>query len=139
VFLTYIFRRHPLEPAERDLALLWAGVDLAGLTLLWLYCPPFGPGRAADMLAFFPPWAAVNGLALLVVGRLFWGRYHLLGLGHFVVALLMPLRLDLAPLIWGGFTAVGMACAAWDHYRTARRLDPSPQETAPSSGGHDQP
>jgi serine/threonine-protein kinase len=139
VFLTYIFRRDPLVPAERDVALLWAGVDLASLTLFWLYCPPFGQGRAADMLALFPPWAVVNGLALLVVGRLFWGRYHLLGLGHFVVAVLMSLRLDLAPLIWGGFTAVGMACAAWDHYRTARRVGSSPKEPAPSSGGHDRP
>jgi hypothetical protein len=60
------------------------------------------------------------------VGRLYWGRYYLVGLAHFLVAVLMPLRLALAPLIYGVFVAVCMSLAAVDHMRTARR------ENAPS-------
>jgi serine/threonine-protein kinase len=121
MFLTYLFRRNPVDPTERHLALLWGGVALGGITLFWIYCPPFGPARAADLLAFYPPWTVVNGVAFLVVGRLYWGVYYLIGLAHFLVAALMPLRLDLAPLIYGVFVSVFMSLAAVDHIRTARR------------------
>jgi serine/threonine-protein kinase len=124
MFLTYLFRRNPVDPTERHLALLWGGVALGGITLFWIYCPPFGPARAAALLAFYPPWAVVNGVAFLVVGRLYWGVYYLIGLAHFLVAVLMPLRLDLAPLIYGVFVAVFMSLAAVDHLRTARREGP---------------
>ena len=60
------------------------------------------------------------------MGRLYWGSYYLVGLAHFLVAALMPLRLNLAPLIYGAFVAVCMALSAVDHIRTARR------ENAPS-------
>ncbi len=103
------------------MALLWGGVFLAGFTLFWIYCPLFGSGRAAGLLSFYPPWAVVNGLAFLVVGRMYWGFYYLVGLAHFIVAALMPLRLDMAPLIYGVFVAVCMTLAALDHIRTTRR------------------
>jgi serine/threonine-protein kinase len=120
MFLTYLFRHDPLDPTERHLALLWGGVTLAGLTLFWVYCPPFGSARAADLLAFYPPWAVVNGLAFLAVGRLYWGRYYLVGLAHFLLAILMAARLDLAPLVYGLFVAVFMVWGAFGHYRTPR-------------------
>jgi serine/threonine protein kinase len=120
VVLTCLFRHNTIEPVERNLALLWAGVTLAGLALAWIYCPPFGTARAADVLAFYPPWTVVNGVAFLVVGRMYWGRYYFVGLAHFLVAILMPLRLDLAPLIYGGFVAVFMTWSACNHYRAAR-------------------
>jgi hypothetical protein len=44
------------------------------------------------------------------MGRLPWGLYHLVGLAHFFLAALMPLRLDLAPLMYGVFVA---ACIAY--------------------------
>jgi hypothetical protein len=131
MFLTYLFRRDPVDPTERHLALLWGGVALAGITLFWIYCPPFGPARAADLLAFYPPWTVVNGVAFLVVGQLYWGRYYLIGLAHFLVAVLMPLRLDLAPLIYGVFVAVCMSLAAVDHALTARREGPDREAGPP--------
>jgi serine/threonine-protein kinase len=123
MFLTYLFRRDPVDPTERHLALLWGGVFLAEVTLFWIYCPPFGSGKASDLLAFYPPWTVVNGVAFLVVGRLCWGVYYLFGLAHFFVAALMPLRLDLAPIVYGVFVAVCMSLAAVDHIRAARRED----------------
>jgi serine/threonine-protein kinase len=125
MFLTYLFRRDRVDPTERHLALLWGGVFLAGITLFWIYCPPFGSARAADLLAFYPPWTVVNGVAFLVVGRMYWGVYYLVGLAHFLVAALMPLRPDLAPLVYGVFVAVCMSLAAVDHIRTAPREDVS--------------
>jgi hypothetical protein len=92
----------------------------------WIYCPPFAHARAADLLAFYPPWTVVNGMAFLVVGRLYWGRYYLVGLAHFLVAALMPLWLNLAPLIYGLFVGVVMSASAVDHIQTARREGPSP-------------
>jgi serine/threonine-protein kinase len=121
MFLTYLFRRDRVDPMERHLALLWGGVFLAGITLFWIYCPPFGPVRAAGLLAFYPPWTVVNGVAFLVVGRLYWGVYYLVGLAHFLVAALMPLRPDVAPLVYGVFVAACMSLAALDHIRTAWR------------------
>jgi hypothetical protein len=120
MLFTFLFRQEAIQPAERHLALLWAGVFLAGFTLAWIYCPPFGSARATDLLAYYPPWTVVNGLAFLVVGRLYWGHYYLVGLGHFLVAALMPLRLDLAPLVYGVFAATSMAWGAWDHFVDAR-------------------
>ena len=72
----------------------------------------------------------VNGLAFLIVGRLYWGRYYLVGLAHFLLAVLMPLRLDVAPLVYGAFVAVCMAYGAWDHYRAGRRGRPRAQASA---------
>ena len=53
--------------------------------------------------------------------RLYWGFYYLVGLADFLVAALMPLKPDLAPLVYGVFVAVCMSMAALDHIRTARR------------------
>jgi serine/threonine-protein kinase len=117
MFLTHFFRHDRIEPTERNLALLCAGVTLANVTLFWIYCPPFDSSRAADLLAYYPPWTVVNGLAFLIVGRLYWGRYYLVGMAHFLVAALMPLRLDLAPLVYGVFVAVCMVYGASDHLR----------------------
>jgi serine/threonine-protein kinase len=123
MFLPYLYRRDPVDRTERHLALLHGGAFLAGITLFWIYCPPFGSARAADLLAFYPPRTVVNGVAYLVVGRLCWGRYYLVGLAHFLAAALMPLRLDVAPLVYGVFVALCMSLTATDHIRTARRGD----------------
>jgi serine/threonine-protein kinase len=127
MFLTYLFRHDSVDPTERHLALLWGGVFLGGVTLFWIYCPPFGSGRAVDLLAFYPPWTVLNGVAFLVVGQLYWGRYYLVGLAHFLVAALLPLCQDLAPLVYGVFVAVCMVLGAVDHIRTARRSKDSAQ------------
>jgi hypothetical protein len=45
----------------------------------------------------------------------------LVGLTHFLGAALMPLRLDLAPLVYGVFVAARMVYGALDHLRVPRR------------------
>ena len=88
---------------ERDLLVLWVGISLAGLTLFALYCPPLGTAGAAGLLRFYPPWAAVTGLGLFLAGRIHWGGLYLLGIGFFLLALLMPLAIEFAPLAYGAF------------------------------------
>jgi hypothetical protein len=44
----------------------------------------------------------VNGPAFLVGGRLHQGFNYLVGLAHFVLGALMPLRLDLPALVCAG-------------------------------------
>ena len=88
--------------------MLWVGISLAGLTLFALYCPPIGTAGAAGLLGFYPPWAAVTGLGLFLAGRIHWGGFYLLGIGFFLLALLMPLAIEFAPLAYGVFLALGL-------------------------------
>jgi hypothetical protein len=53
-----------------------------------------------------------NGVAFPVAARLHWGLCYLVGLAHLLVAALMPLWLNLAPLIDAVFVAVCMFRAA---------------------------
>src|SRR5262249_46769367 len=119
-FLTYLYRADPVDLIERHLALVCAGLTVANLTLFWIYCPLIGPGSlepgsAADLLQAYPPLAVVIGLAFLVVGRLHRSRYYLVGLAHFLLAALLPLCLEYAPLILGVFTALCMVAIALSH------------------------
>jgi hypothetical protein len=63
----------------------------------------------------------VRGPAFLGVGPICKGLLSLASLAHCLGDALMPLRLDLAPLVYGVFTAGCVAWAAWDHYRVGRR------------------
>jgi hypothetical protein len=62
---------------ESDVHLQWVGLlppRESGLDAFRDLLSPFGSTRAAELLAFFPPWAVVNGVAYLVVGRFYWGH-----------------------------------------------------------------
>jgi hypothetical protein len=48
----------------------------------------------------------VNGLPFLVVGPLHESFNYLVGLAHCLPVVLMPLRMDLAALVCGGFVVV---------------------------------
>ncbi len=115
MFLTYLMRRRPMARSEKDLIALWAWASAGGLVLLGVFCPPFGSSRAVDMLLFYPSWTVLNGLAYFFVGRNWWGRYHLVAVAHLVVAALMPLRLDLAPLVFAGLCIVSTTWQGFDY------------------------
>jgi serine/threonine-protein kinase len=120
-FSAWVSGRLPPASREKDINLLWAGATLAAAVLFFLHCPPTGPVRPDDVAAFYPPYTVVVGMCMLVLGRLYWGRYYLVGLGCFVLAALMPLRIDLAPLAFGLGNATAMAWCGWGHLRVARR------------------
>jgi serine/threonine protein kinase len=120
MFLSYLRRRESLGQSERDLLSLWAGVFAGGVVLFGVCCPPFGSARAADLLAFYPPWTVINGLAFLVVGRIWWGRYYLVALAHFVTAALMPLWPSVSPLVYAVLNGVCMTWQGFEHQGRAR-------------------
>ena len=88
-------------PREREVLLFWVAAALARLILFGLFCPPWGPAPPGQVVWAYPAWAALYGLLLCVEGKLYWGRLYLAGLADFAVALLLPLRIDLAPLLFG--------------------------------------
>jgi serine/threonine-protein kinase len=88
-------------PREREVLLFWVAATLARLILFGLFCPPWGPAPPGQVVWAYPAWAALYGLLLCVEGKLYWGRLYLAGLADFAVALLLPLRIDLAPLLFG--------------------------------------
>jgi hypothetical protein len=54
----------------------------------------------------YPFSAVLGGLAFMVMGGLYWGRYYAVGILFFVLALLIALHLAWAPLAFGLFWAV---------------------------------
>jgi serine/threonine protein kinase len=88
-------------PREREVLLFWVAAGLARAILFGLFCPPWGPAPPGQVVWAYPAWAALYGLLLCVEGKLYWGRLYLAGLADFAVALLLPLRIDLAPLLFG--------------------------------------
>jgi serine/threonine-protein kinase len=71
------------------------------------------PGTAWNPLNVFPLWAALMGVLFFGLGGLYWGRLYLLSLGFFVAALLMPLRLDWAPIVFGALVSFTVAVLLW--------------------------
>jgi hypothetical protein len=102
--------RRRLQPVERGLLLNWALAIVADLLLFSLVCPPWGPAVPAVIVRVYPAWVTVDGLMWCMEARDYWGRFYLIGGAFFLVAALMPLCLDMAPLIWG---AVNAAALTW--------------------------
>jgi hypothetical protein len=113
VFLFWFYRGRRLLPsgsAERQLWSIWGGylaafVTGAGLNRVLIVAGVVAGGAAAprgweDLLAY-PFSAVLSGLAFIVMGGLYWGRYYAVGLAFFLLAALMPLHLGGAPLAFG--------------------------------------
>src|SRR5713101_6434604 len=58
------------------------------------------------------------GLAFFIMGGAFWGRFHALGATDLILAMVMPMWPDLAPLAFGVAWAVALGLIA----RHRRRL-----------------
>jgi serine/threonine-protein kinase len=98
----------PGNAAERHLWSIWTGHLLAAAAAAAALRQVSGPGSGQAVLAFFPVYAALTGLALFVMGSIYWGRHYAFGMAYFALAALMPLRLEWAPL---GYGLLSAACA----------------------------
>jgi serine/threonine protein kinase len=110
--------RLPLTAATRHLWSIRIGeiLGLVGLPLVsWLVHPRGAPW---DPLTAFPLWGVLTGVAMFGLGGIYWGRLYVIGLAFIVLAVLMPLRLDLAPLAFGGLTSLTL----WTLYRQLKRI-----------------
>ncbi len=100
----------PTSTSERQLWTIWIGYFAAfGIMNLVLFLMRtfhyMQPGHETvhgwRVLILYPPTAILSGLALFVMGSSYWGRCYAIGVIFFVLAALMPLRLDWAPLLFG--------------------------------------
>ncbi len=116
----------PLSPTEGQLASIWtAYLAAAGLVTLVAY-QAAGPERELDVLTLYPFWAILTGLLFWVMGSNYHGHSYLTGLCFFALAILMPLRLPLAPLEFGLALAVFFAFAGIYLRRLAAALPAGP-------------
>jgi serine/threonine protein kinase len=100
----------PTSAAERELWTIWLGY-LAALAVNWVTIrllvrwQIMGPGGAQvdrwTELIIYPFMAILSGMAFFIMGSNYWGRCYAVGGAFFVLAALMPLHLEWAPLEFG--------------------------------------
>jgi serine/threonine-protein kinase len=100
----------PTSGPERELWTIWIGYLAAYIVNLFvsrlfswrelIEQGPAGPHRWDDLL-MYPYSALLSGLAFFVMGSNYWGRCYAIGIAFWVMALLMPLHLQWAPLEFG--------------------------------------
>jgi hypothetical protein len=100
----------PTSPAERELWTIWIGY-LAAYAFSQLAVGalvshrlivegPEAPHRWQELI-HYPISAIVSGLAFFIMGSNYWGKLYAVGLAFWVLAALMPLHLEWAPLEFG--------------------------------------
>jgi hypothetical protein len=100
----------PTNAAERQLWSVWIGYLLSvgggGLARRGLVesgvvaAGPDAPPNWTELMNY-PSSALLAALAFFAMGSNFWGRCYAIGLAFLALAVLMPLKLDLAPLLFG--------------------------------------
>jgi serine/threonine protein kinase len=98
---------------------LWATRlgHFAGMWLVPLVCwELLGPDDGRWALASYPLWALLTGLMFFALGGAFWGRLYLAGVAFFAVAVVMPMRLEWAPVELG-LALSGLVVSATLHLR----------------------
>ena len=117
ILLVYLFWRNrrerllPINPAERELWSIWIGFFLAfGCSMaVFRVLPLLGLIEEGERVTFgnwihlltYPSITIIGGLAFFSMGSNYWGRCYAIGLGFFIVALLMPLHIQWAALEFG--------------------------------------
>ena len=100
----------PTSRVERELWTIWIGYFFAlGATVLatriiramdFIASNPHAPAHLEEMLPY-PFLAVLSGLAFFIMGSNYWGRCYAIGVAFFILACVMPFRLDWAPLGFG--------------------------------------
>ena len=110
-------RSVPTSGAERQLQSMWIGYlasyIVSALAIRLLVALEVITGGSAGPpwwheLLIYPVGAVLSGLGFFVMGGFYWGRYYVLASAFFVLALLMPLHLEWAPLEFGALWAVSL-------------------------------
>jgi hypothetical protein len=117
VVVLVALRWHRLLPANATERQLWS-IYLVAYAIsatagrLMIGSQVLGRGAAGperwDALIQYPISAVLSGLAFFMMGSGYWGRFYVLGVTFFALALLMPLSLTWAPLEFGGLWAVAL-------------------------------
>jgi serine/threonine protein kinase len=122
----------PTSMAERELWTIWIGyfcsygVIILGTRLMLsrdlIEAALHLPERMADMLPY-PFVSACAGLAFFAMGSNYWGKCYLIGVGFFALGAVMPLRLDLAPLLFGLVWALALFAIGVHLRQVGRKVD----------------
>jgi hypothetical protein len=103
-------RRHYLTAGERHLLSLWGGYVAAG-AMIWVVLG--APLDRSVLTTYYPVLAVVTGLCYLVQGSVYWGRFYLLGVGYFVLAVIMRLTPDWSAVEMALFQGTGNWVKGW--------------------------
>jgi serine/threonine-protein kinase len=115
-------RRQPFTPDERHIAAFF-GVVVS--TAFVLYATAY-PWRREDILALYPALALLSGFYHFVVARLYWGSLYISGLAYYLLAFVMRLTPEWAPLEFALFYAAHNLASGL----VLRRADGKPAEKA---------
>jgi hypothetical protein len=74
-----------------------------------------------DSYRIFPASMTVSGLMLCLEGRLYMGRLYIFGLLDFLIAIVLAIRLDLAPLVFAVWNSLVLLWMAWYMQRRRKR------------------
>jgi serine/threonine-protein kinase len=87
-------RRQPLRPEERQILAIVGYVYATGLAL---FATAF-PYDRENILAMYPALALLCGFYHFVIARLYWGPFYQVGLAYCLLAFVMKLKPEWAPL-----------------------------------------
>jgi hypothetical protein len=137
VFWRYRSRRLlPTSAAERQLWAIWIGYLVACTVTAAAHRLRYGLQQEFE-LGFYVPWAILSGLAFFVLGSSYWGWCYVLGCAFFGISLLMSLRLNWAPLEFGGLWTLALVALGLRLRRlgtqASNRLAAGPPAPKPSS------
>jgi serine/threonine-protein kinase len=94
VRVCFVGRRQPFTPDEKHI-LAFNGYFFSAAVVLVAFAYPW---EGESVLALYPVFALLSGIYHLIVARLYWGPMYLIGLAYFLLALVMQLKLEWAPL-----------------------------------------
>jgi serine/threonine protein kinase len=126
--LSYVWLRprsaRPGGVAEQQLWTIWAGYLLASFLLIpvWFSVPDLRQEQLR--WATYPFASLLAGLSFFVMGGTHWGPGYAVGVGFFVLAVLMPWRLTWAPLAFGVWWSLALAAIGLRLRRLARAAAP---------------
>jgi serine/threonine-protein kinase len=92
--------------AERQFWATWLGNLLATVSAALVFLPSVAADGTLNELSLFPLWCIIFGFTLFMMGSIYWGRLYVFGLAYFGLALLLPVRMEWAPL---GFALIQSA------------------------------
>jgi serine/threonine-protein kinase len=129
IFMGLVFARHrlrkllPASAVERQMWTVWVSFLIGCVLISVIGWEMDKPDRPLDQMTFYPLWAILSGIGLLVMGSSYWGRCYAFGLGFFLLAVLLPLRLDWSPLGFGLLWSATLAAVGLHLLRLARETD----------------
>lgn len=102
----------PTSAAERQLWSIWIAYLMAyGICVV--VQRSLSPTQDWNDLSLYPLMAVLTGMAFFIMGSSYWGYCYVIGLWFFGLAVVMPLRLQWAPLGMGSAWTVTLFALGW--------------------------